>query len=92
MYAIGIRQAGASLKEEQKQTAEAALEEKVEAERRLNEAVKKSLIPNVILPGSRVCRTLLCSRHTISDHDLSKGQLQSRLASTTNARKVALTP
>ena len=37
--------------------AEAALEEKLEAERRLNEAVKKSLIPNVIAyqaPGSAV--------------------------------------
>ena len=46
--ALEIRQAGAVVKEEQKQLADAALKEKLEAERRLNEAVKKSLIPNEI--------------------------------------------
>ena len=46
--ALEIRQAGAAVKEEQKQLADAALQEKLEAERRLNEAVKKSLIPNEI--------------------------------------------
>lgn len=46
--ALEIRQAGAVVKEEQKQLANAALQEKLEAERRLNEAVKKSLIPNEI--------------------------------------------
>ena len=46
--ALEIRQAGAVVKEEQKQLADAALQEKLEAERRLNEAVKKSLIPNEI--------------------------------------------
>lgn len=46
--ALEIRQAGASLKEEQKQMADAALEEKLERERLLNEAVKKSLIKNEI--------------------------------------------
>ena len=46
--ALEIRQAGASLKEEQKQLADAALEEKLERERQLNEAVKKSLIKNEI--------------------------------------------
>ena len=46
--ALEIRQAGAVVKEEQKQLADAALQEKLEAERRLNEAVKASLIPNEI--------------------------------------------
>lgn len=46
--ALEIRQAGASLKEEQKQLADAALEEKLERERQLNEAVKASLIKNEI--------------------------------------------
>lgn len=46
--ALEIRQAGAVVKEEQKQLADAALKEKLEAERRLNEAVKASLIPNEI--------------------------------------------
>ena len=46
--ALEIRQAGASLKEEQKQLADAALEEKLERERQLNEAVKKSLLKNEI--------------------------------------------
>ena len=46
--ALEIRQAGASLKEEQKQLADAALEEKLQRERELNEAVKKSLIKNEI--------------------------------------------
>jgi len=46
--ALQIRQAGASLKQEQKELADAALEEKLERERLLNEAVKKSLIPNAI--------------------------------------------
>jgi hypothetical protein len=46
--ALEIRQAGASLKVEQKEMADAALEEKLERERLLNEAVKKSLIPNAV--------------------------------------------
>jgi hypothetical protein len=46
--ALEIRQAGASLKEEQKQLADAALEEKLERERQLNEAVKASLLKNSI--------------------------------------------
>jgi hypothetical protein len=46
--ALEIRQAGASLKEEQRQLADAALEEKLERERQLNEAVKASLITNTI--------------------------------------------
>ena len=46
--ALEIRQAGASLKEEQKQLADAALEEKLERERQLNEAVKASLLKNEI--------------------------------------------
>ena len=46
--ALEIRQAGASLKEEQKQLADAALEEKLQRERELNEAVKKSLLKNEI--------------------------------------------
>jgi hypothetical protein len=46
--ALEIRQAGASLKEEQKQLADAALEEKLERERQLNEAVKASLLKNDI--------------------------------------------
>ena len=46
--ALEIRQAGAAIKEEQKQLAEAALEEKLERERELNEAVKKSLLKNEI--------------------------------------------
>ena len=46
--ALEIRQAGAAIKEEQKEMADAALEEKLERERQLNDAVKKSLIPNAI--------------------------------------------
>ena len=46
--ALEIRQAGAAIKEEQKQLADAALEEKLERERQLNEAVKASLIKNEI--------------------------------------------
>ena len=46
--ALEIRQAGASLKQEQQEMADAALNEKLERERLLNEAVKKSLIPNTI--------------------------------------------
>jgi hypothetical protein len=61
--ALEIRQAGASLKEEQKQLADAALEEKLERERQLNEAVKKSLIPNAIdhslLPVPRYTNTIV---------------------------------
>lgn len=41
--ALEIRQAGAALKAEQKELAEAALEEKLENERQTQEAVKKSL-------------------------------------------------
>lgn len=61
--ALEIRQAGASLKAEQQEMAEAALEEKLERERRLNEAVKKSLIPNVVshdlLPVPRYTNTVV---------------------------------
>ena len=61
--ALEIRQAGASLKQEQQEMAEAALEEKLERERQLNEAVKKSLIPNVIdhslLPVPRYTNTVV---------------------------------
>jgi hypothetical protein len=46
--ALEIRRAGMMIKEEQKQLAEAALEEKLERERELNEAVKKSLLKNEI--------------------------------------------
>jgi len=41
--ALEIRQAGAAIKAEQKELAEAALEEKLENERQVKEAVKKSL-------------------------------------------------
>jgi hypothetical protein len=61
--ALEIRQAGAALKEEQKQMADAALAEKLERERLLNEAVKKSLIPNAIdyslLPVPRYTNTVV---------------------------------
>jgi hypothetical protein len=61
--ALEIRQAGASLKEEQRQMADAALEEKLERERQLNDAVKKSLIPNNIdhslLPVPRYTNTIV---------------------------------
>ena len=46
--ALEIRQAGAAIKEEQKQLADAALEEKLQRERELNEAVKASLLKNEI--------------------------------------------
>lgn len=61
--ALQIRQAGASLKQEQKEMADAALEEKLERERQLNDAVKKSLIPNTIdhslLPIPRYTNTIV---------------------------------
>jgi hypothetical protein len=61
--ALEIRQAGAALKEEQKQMADAALQEKLERERQLNDAVKKSLIPNTIdhslLPVPRYTNTIV---------------------------------
>jgi len=61
--ALQIRQAGASLKQEQREMQEAALEEKLERERQLNEAVKKSLIPNTIdhslLPVPRYTNTVV---------------------------------
>jgi len=61
--ALEIRQAGAAIKEEQKEMADAALEEKLERERQLNEAVKKSLIPNAIdhslLPVPRYTNTIV---------------------------------
>jgi len=61
--ALEIRQAGAALKEEQKQLADAALEEKLERERQLNDAVKKSLIPNAVdhslLPVPRYTNTIV---------------------------------
>ena len=46
--ALEIRQAGVMVREEQKQLADAALEEKLERERQLNEAVKASLLKNEI--------------------------------------------
>ena len=61
--ALEIRQAGASLKVEQKEMADAALEEKLERERQLNEAVKKSLIPNAVnndlIPVPRYTNTIV---------------------------------
>jgi DNA polymerase IIIc chi subunit len=61
--ALQIRQAGASLKQEQKEMADAALEEKLERERQLNDAVKKSLIPNAVdhslLPVPRYTNTIV---------------------------------
>jgi hypothetical protein len=61
--ALEIRRAGASLKQEQREMADAALEEKLERERQLNEAVKKSLIPNTIdhslLPVPRYTNTIV---------------------------------
>jgi len=61
--ALEIRQAGASLKVEQKEMADAALEEKLQRERQLNEAVKKSLIPNAInndlIPVPRYTNTIV---------------------------------
>jgi len=61
--ALEIRQAGASLKVEQKEMADAALEEKLERERLLNEAVKKSLIPNAVnsdlIPVPRYTNTIV---------------------------------
>jgi hypothetical protein len=61
--ALEIRRAGAAIKEEQKEMADAALEEKLERERQLNEAVKKSLIPNAIdhslLPVPRYTNTIV---------------------------------
>ena len=46
--ALEIRQAGVMIKEEQKQLADAALEEKLQREKELNDAVKKSLLKNEI--------------------------------------------
>jgi len=46
--ALEIRQAGAAIKEEQKQLADAVLEERLERERQLNDAVKASLLKNEI--------------------------------------------
>ena len=46
--ALEIRQAGVMIKEEQKQLADAALEEKLQRERELNDAVKASLLKNEI--------------------------------------------
>jgi hypothetical protein len=61
--ALEIRQAGAAIKEEQKEMADAALEEKLERERQLNDAVKKSLIPNAVdhslLPVPRYTNTIV---------------------------------
>jgi len=61
--ALEIRQAGAALKEEQRELADAALQEKLERERQLNDAVKKSLIPNNIdhslLPVPRYTNTVV---------------------------------
>jgi hypothetical protein len=61
--ALEIRQAGAAIKEEQREMADAALQEKLERERQLNDAVKKSLIPNNIdhslLPVPRYTNTIV---------------------------------
>jgi hypothetical protein len=61
--ALEIRQAGASLKQEQREMEQSALEEKLERERQLNDAVKKSLIPNTIdhslLPVPRYTNTIV---------------------------------
>ena len=46
--ALEIRQAGVMVREEQKQLADAALEEKLQREKELNEAVKASLLKNEI--------------------------------------------
>ena len=46
--ALEIRKAGASIKAEQREMEQAALEEKLERERQLNEAVKASLLKNEI--------------------------------------------
>ena len=46
--ALEIRQAGAAIKAEQQELAEAALEEKLQREKELNDAVKKSLLKNEI--------------------------------------------
>ena len=46
--ALEIRQAGAAIKVEQQEMADAALEEKLQRERELNEAVKASLLKNEI--------------------------------------------
>lgn len=48
LKALEIRRAGASIKIEQKEMAEAALEEKLQREKELNEAVKASLLKNEI--------------------------------------------
>jgi len=65
--ALEIRQAGASLKVEQKEMADAALEEKLERERLLNEAVKKSLIPNAVnndlIPVPRYTNNIVPNLH-----------------------------
>ena len=71
--ALEIRQAGAALKEEQKQMADAALQEKLERERLLNEAVKKSLIPNVVshdlLPVPRYTNTVVPDLATYEEEE-----------------------
>jgi len=71
--ALEIRQAGAALKEEQKQMADAALAEKLERERLLNEAVKKSLIPNAIdhslLPVPRYTNTVVPNLEHHLEHE-----------------------
>jgi hypothetical protein len=71
--ALEIRQAGAALKEEQKQMADAALAEKLERERLLNEAVKKSLIPNVVshdlLPVPRYTNTVVPDLATYEEEE-----------------------
>ena len=46
--ALEIRRAGASIKAEQREMEQAALEEKLQRERELNEAVKASLLKNEI--------------------------------------------
>jgi len=72
--ALEIRQAGASLKQEQREMEQSALEEKLERERQLNDAVKKSLIPNAIdhslLPVPRYTNTVVpnLERH-LEQHD-----------------------
>ena len=76
--ALEIRQAGASLKVEQKEMADAALEEKLERERLLNEAVKKSLIPNTVntdlIPVPRYTNTIVPNLQSQEESDEEEEQ------------------
>jgi hypothetical protein len=76
--ALEIRQAGASLKVEQKEMADAALEEKLERERLLNEAVKKSLIPNAVntdlIPVPRYTNNIVPSLQPYEEEEVEEEQ------------------